>query len=195
MIKKNLTSAIVAALVTGAPLLAEAGAKQLICANTITGDLRVGNKCPRGFTPVNAGNLMDVVAPVQLLCFNQTAGAFRVAKQCPTGSIPVSSGNIQEVVGSPQGFISQCHTVQNTEYTTNGTSVVDIACGANEFMLNYGEYPTPISLDFIRWSEITYDGNVPTGVSVVAQSEIETTPAFESWSFTVTGTCCPRQFQ
>ena len=155
MNKPILSAAIVAVLTASAPFSGEAGATKLICAESITGNIRVAKKCPRDYVPVSADNFMDIF-------------------------------------GAPKGFIATCHTVTSTEQTTTGTSVVDIRCGSKEFLLNYGEYPTPISLDLIRWSEIKYDGNVPIGVSVVAQSEIGTPAVFEIWSFTVTGTCCPR---
>ncbi len=110
------------------------------------------------------------------------------------------SAGIQGTQGpqGPQGpagvvNISDCRSIQNSQFTTNGTIVLTTSCNSGEYLLNYGNFADPFnSLQFVRSTRILYSGGIPYGIEVAAQTELENPPSYDVFTFYVTATCCPK---
>lgn len=146
--------------------------------------------------------------PSLYVCISKSNGAINVRSKCKGTEIKASASTlgaygIQGPQG-PQGIpgpagiseafdISSCRSFGNSNFTTTGAASVVLSCTSSEFLLNYGIYTDPaVSLDFIRFSKITYDGKVPNGIHVLVQTQTGTPDPFNIYTLYVTTTCCPR---
>jgi hypothetical protein len=90
--------------------------------------------------------------------------------------------------------ISACRSIFNSQSTTEGTAVVPLYCNpSTEYLLNYGNHTDPeFSLQFLRSTQLYYSDAIPYGVRVIAQTELNSSGAYEVFTFYVTATCCPK---
>ena len=127
------------------------------------------------------------------VCINTVTGAIAARGKCKASETTASAANFMDALKGHNSYLSSCRLVEASDATTNGTAAARVSCKPSEFLLNYGDYTTPIALSAVRMNKIEYRGGIPSGVYVLAQTEVYVpdSPLFDSWTLTVTGTCCP----
>lgn len=91
--------------------------------------------------------------------------------------------------------INGCRYIEASTPSQSGMAAVRADCQANEFLLNYGFFYSPINVTTALAIEeiMIYDSQkVPVGIVVAARNELEMLPGTTSYNLTITGTCCPR---
>jgi hypothetical protein len=131
---------------------------------------------------------------VTRICANTVTGDIQTRTRCRGQEITLNAHNIWDVLKGKNTYLSSCRTVENTDVASPSTAGASIRCNGNEFLLNYGDYTRPVALNVTRQNKIEYDGQVPVGVSVIAQNDFGVGDySFTThWTFHLTGTCCPR---
>lgn len=127
------------------------------------------------------------------VCINTVTGAIAARSKCKANETTASAANFMDALKGHNSYLSSCRLVEASDGTTNGTAAARVSCKPSEFLLNYGDYTTPIALSAVRMNKIEYRGGIPSGVYVLAQTEVYApdSPLFDTWTLTVTGTCCP----
>lgn len=151
------------------------------------------------FTVLSVATVMTaMLAPaagaVNRVCANPVTGEMTTRPRCKGSDIALNASNIWDVLKGKNTYLSACRTVEGTAVANPSTAGVSVSCNSGEFMLNYGDFTTPVALNVVRQNEIIYDGNIPSGVLMIAQNDfgVGDYSFTTGWTFHVTATCCPR---
>lgn len=127
------------------------------------------------------------------VCFTPS-GKVQAKTKCAKSDKAMTAKSLSSFAASTSGInLATCHVVTNSTSTTVGTTVVSSQCAKNEMMLTYGYFYEPlVSLGFLREAYLYFDGNLPQGVTVVAQMEAATPAQYQAWTMYVNAVCCEK---
>lgn len=127
------------------------------------------------------------------VCSDPITGDINSRVKCKANEVPVTANNLMDIIKKKSNYLASCRMVDVTDYAESGTAGATLDCASNEFLLNFGNYTDPVTLNVVRWNLLRYDGNIPTGVSIATQIDFGV-PGGTTKAYTlhVTGTCCPR---
>jgi hypothetical protein len=130
----------------------------------------------------------------QKVCADKGSGVISVKSKCSAAEQTLSLDNISTIAEGRTNYLASCRTIKTSNSTSNGAAGAQVTCGTGEFLLNYGDYVTPVALTVTRHNEITYSGDIPSGVIIVAQTDygVPNLSITNTWTLNVTGTCCPK---